>query len=135
MSCMHIAALCVYLVWLLPFCTSLHSSVVSTVVGDAQLYISVDIVIHVCVMNLCMRFLLHAVGFGIVCICVCVCVCVCVCMCACEVCIHECVRSSLQWDTAGQERYKSITQGYYKGAAAALIIYDPTDVVQNYITC
>ncbi|KAL5463159.1 hypothetical protein EMCRGX_G032035 [Ephydatia muelleri] len=32
------------------------------------------------------------------------------------------------WDTAGQERYKSITQGYYKGAAAALIIYDPTDV-------
>ena len=31
------------------------------------------------------------------------------------------------WDTAGQERYKSITQGYYKGATAALIVYDPTD--------
>ena len=28
------------------------------------------------------------------------------------------------WDTAGQERYKSLTPMYYKGAAAALIVYD-----------
>jgi Ras-related protein Rab-5C len=28
------------------------------------------------------------------------------------------------WDTAGQEKYRSLTPMYYKGAAAALIIYD-----------
>ena len=30
------------------------------------------------------------------------------------------------WDTAGQERYKSLTPMYYKGAAAALIVFDVT---------
>ena len=30
------------------------------------------------------------------------------------------------WDTAGQERYSSITKAYYKGAVAALIVYDIT---------
>ena len=30
------------------------------------------------------------------------------------------------WDTAGQERYRSITKAYYKGAVAALIVYDIT---------
>lgn len=28
------------------------------------------------------------------------------------------------WDTAGQERYRSLTPMYYKGASAALIVYD-----------
>ena len=27
------------------------------------------------------------------------------------------------WDTAGQEKYRSLTPMYYKGAAAAVIVY------------
>ena len=30
------------------------------------------------------------------------------------------------WDTAGQENFKSITRGYYKGSAVAMIVYDIT---------
>lgn len=30
------------------------------------------------------------------------------------------------WDTAGQERYKSLAALYYRGAAAALVVYDIT---------
>ena len=30
-------------------------------------------------------------------------------------------------DTAGQERFRSITRGYYKNVACALIVYDITD--------
>jgi Ras-related protein Rab-2A len=30
------------------------------------------------------------------------------------------------WDTAGQESFKSITRGYYRSAAAALLVYDVT---------
>lgn len=30
------------------------------------------------------------------------------------------------WDTAGQERFRSVTRGYYRGAAAALLVYDVT---------
>lgn len=30
------------------------------------------------------------------------------------------------WDTAGQESFKSITRGYYRGAAAALLTFDVT---------
>jgi len=31
------------------------------------------------------------------------------------------------WDTAGQERYDALTKMYFKGAEAALIVYDITD--------
>lgn len=30
------------------------------------------------------------------------------------------------WDTAGQERYRAITSAYYRGAVAALLVYDTT---------
>jgi Ras-related protein Rab-1A len=30
------------------------------------------------------------------------------------------------WDTAGQERYRSITNAYYRGAQAILIVFDIT---------
>ncbi|WOH12155.1 hypothetical protein DCAR_0831654 [Daucus carota subsp. sativus] len=35
------------------------------------------------------------------------------------------------WDTAGQERYHSLAPMYYRGAAAAIIVYDITN--QKYI--
>ncbi len=31
------------------------------------------------------------------------------------------------WDTAGQERFKTITETYYKGAAAVILVYSVTD--------
>ena len=31
------------------------------------------------------------------------------------------------WDTAGQERYDSLTKMYFKGAEAAIVVYDITD--------
>lgn len=33
------------------------------------------------------------------------------------------------WDTAGQERYHSLAPMYYRGAAAAIIVYDLTNQV------
>lgn len=33
------------------------------------------------------------------------------------------------WDTAGQERYHSLAPMYYRGAAAAIIVYDITSMV------
>ena len=32
------------------------------------------------------------------------------------------------WDTAGQERYRSLAPMYYRGAAAAIVVYDITDI-------
>lgn len=34
------------------------------------------------------------------------------------------------WDTAGQERYHSLAPMYYRGAAAAIIVYDITSAVR-----
>mmetsp|Transcript_39536 Transcript_39536/g.45012 ORF Transcript_39536/g.45012 Transcript_39536/m.45012 type:complete len:185 (-) Transcript_39536:185-739(-) len=31
------------------------------------------------------------------------------------------------WDTAGQERFRSLTPMYYRGAAAAIVVYDITE--------
>lgn len=33
------------------------------------------------------------------------------------------------WDTAGQERYHSLAPMYYRGAAAAIVVYDISNVV------
>jgi len=30
------------------------------------------------------------------------------------------------WDTAGQERFRSVTRSYYRGSAAAVVVYDVT---------
>lgn len=39
----------------------------------------------------------------------------------------HCIKAQI-WDTAGQERYRSITNAYYKGAKAAIIVYDITNL-------
>ena len=31
------------------------------------------------------------------------------------------------WDTAGQEKYNSLTKLYFKGASAAIVVYDITE--------
>ena len=35
------------------------------------------------------------------------------------------------WDTAGQERYHSLAPMYYRGAAAAIIVYDISNQVSK----
>lgn len=35
------------------------------------------------------------------------------------------------WDTAGQERYHSLAPMYYRGAQAAIVVYDITNQVSN----
>eukprot|EP01043_Picozoa_sp_COSAG02_P000864 COSAG02_NODE_17_length_55377_cov_106.402258_44_plen_131_part_00 len=35
------------------------------------------------------------------------------------------------WDTAGQERYHSLAPMYYRGAAAAIVVYDITSEVSQ----
>lgn len=38
------------------------------------------------------------------------------------------------WDTAGQERYHSLAPMYYRGAQAAIVVYDITNQVKFCIT-
>ena len=35
------------------------------------------------------------------------------------------------WDTAGQERYHSLAPMYYRGAQAAIVVYDITNMVSH----
>lgn len=35
------------------------------------------------------------------------------------------------WDTAGQERYHSLAPMYYRGAQAAIVVYDITNEVSR----
>lgn len=35
------------------------------------------------------------------------------------------------WDTAGQERYHSLAPMYYRGAQAAIVVYDITNTVSH----
>jgi len=39
------------------------------------------------------------------------------------------------WDTAGQERYHSLAPMYYRGAAAAIIVFDITNQVRTHDPC
>lgn len=39
------------------------------------------------------------------------------------------------WDTAGQEKYHSVTPLYYRGAHAALLVYDISRKVKAFGSC
>jgi len=55
------------------------------------------------------------------------------------ICIDETTVKFEIWDTAGQERYHSLAPMYYRGAQAAIIVYDITSQVNLppviYISC
>ena len=40
---------------------------------------------------------------------------------------HDATVRLMVWDTAGQERYRSLARSYYRGADAAVIMYDSSD--------
>ena len=43
------------------------------------------------------------------------------------VCLEDTAVKFEIWDTAGQERYHSLTPMYYRGAEAAIVVYDITN--------
>jgi GTPase SAR1 family protein len=48
--------------------------------------------------------------------------------------LDDCIVKFEIWDTAGQERYRSLAPMYYRGAAAALVVYDITSHVCCILT-
>jgi len=44
------------------------------------------------------------------------------------VCLNDTTVKFEIWDTAGQERYRSLAPMYYRGAQAAIVVYDITNV-------
>ncbi|GIQ81554.1 small GTPase superfamily, Rab type, partial [Kipferlia bialata] len=38
--------------------------------------------------------------------------------------LEDCLMTFLIWDTAGQERFRALTPSYYRGAQAAVVVYD-----------
>lgn len=49
------------------------------------------------------------------------------------VCVDEMTVKFEIWDTAGQERYHSLAPMYYRGAQAAIIVYDITSQVDSAV--
>ena len=47
------------------------------------------------------------------------------------ICLDDTVVKFEIWDTAGQERYHSLAPMYYRGAQAAIVMYDITNKVLN----
>jgi len=45
------------------------------------------------------------------------------------ICLDDTVVKFEIWDTAGQERYHSLAPMYYRGAQAAIVMYDITNKV------
>jgi len=45
------------------------------------------------------------------------------------VCLQDTTVKFEIWDTAGQERYHSLAPMYYRGAQAAIVVYDITNQV------
>ena len=51
------------------------------------------------------------------------------------ICLDDTVVKFEIWDTAGQERYHSLAPMYYRGAQAAIVMYDITNKVQMTAYC
>lgn len=48
-----------------------------------------------------------------------------------SVCLDDTTVKFEIWDTAGQERYHSLAPMYYRGAQAAIVVFDITKPVKN----
>ena len=51
------------------------------------------------------------------------------------ICLDDTVVKFEIWDTAGQERYHSLAPMYYRGAQAAIVMYDITNKVRLTVCC
>ncbi len=50
------------------------------------------------------------------------------------VCLEDTTVKFEIWDTAGQERYHSLAPMYYRGAQAAIVVYDITNQVSEHVS-